>query len=203
MLTSFLHFSIRVFDHSSCGKASSAAIIDGFHSATALFKSQQLFSIRSKSGDWEGHSRTFSHSALVDMEVCLGLLSCWKFQCLICQQTALHSSLKWPGFSVNPYVINDHMINVASSWLWKQPHQWHTSMLYPGDGIPLVRRLGFSMPNIPPVHISKQFLFGLPKVWSLNSPWFILGHFRWSLGSRVECALESGHEVLLYSVHIL
>lgn len=98
MLTSFLHFSIGIFAHSSCAKASSS------------LKSHQRFSVGFKSDDWEGHSRTFQdlflNQALTDLAVCLGSLSCWRVlwsQGSISQQRASHSSLKWPGISENPW----------------------------------------------------------------------------------------------------
>lgn len=138
--------SIGIFAHSSCAKASSSLMFDGLRAATAFFKSHQRFSVGFKSGDREGHSRTFQdlflNQALIDLAVYLGSLSCWRVQ--------------WsPRFNFSTEGITFLLKMARYFWESMMPdtwsrfpvcatektsphHQWLTSMFDDGDGILLV-----------------------------------------------------------------
>ncbi len=71
-----------------CKNAPNLSDCEGISCAhcTALFRSPHRFSIGFRSGLWLGHSKTWiffwsSHS-FVDLDVCFGLLSCWKIKFL-------------------------------------------------------------------------------------------------------------------------
>ena len=73
-----------IFDHSSLQNISSSVRCDGFRAWTARYKSHHRCSIIFRSGDWDGHSRTFylflCMNSIVDFEWCLGSLSGWNIQ---------------------------------------------------------------------------------------------------------------------------
>ncbi len=64
--------------------SSRAVMFWGCRWATRTFNSLQRFSMRLRSGDWLGHSRTLKcflrNHSFVARAVCLGSLSCWKTQ---------------------------------------------------------------------------------------------------------------------------
>lgn len=168
MLTSFLHFSIGIFAHFSCAKASSSLMFDGLHVATAFFKSHQRFSrvLGFKSGDWDGHSRTFQdpflNQALLDLAVCLGSLSCWRVQWS--QGSISQHGHRIPPQNVLVFLsIHDagYTFKISSSCNRKTSahHHWPTSMFDRGDVILLVISQAVLMADIPLVRMSKQFQF--------------------------------------------
>ncbi len=81
-----VHLDLAIFAHSSLQKCSKSVRLRGHLLCTALFRSPHIFSIRFRSGLWLGHSKTsiffwWSHS-FVDLDVCFGLLPCWKMKFL-------------------------------------------------------------------------------------------------------------------------
>ncbi len=80
------HLDLAIFAHSSLQKCSKSVRLQGHLLCIALFRSPHRFSVGFRSGLWLGHSKTSiyfwrSHS-FVDLDVCFGLLLCWKMKFL-------------------------------------------------------------------------------------------------------------------------
>lgn len=163
LMWNFLHLFVGIFA-SSCTKTPSSMMFEVFCETTSFFKSHKRFSMRFKSGDWEGHSKTlqdlFLKQDLADLKMCLGSLFCWKVQ-----WSPRHF---WTEdipflFKMIPIFMGIHdvyyVVKIACSCIRKTfPHyQWPTSMLNCGVGILLVVILACLRPDIPLVHVSKQF----------------------------------------------
>ncbi len=75
------HLVFAIFAHSSLQKRSKSVRLRGHLLCTALFRSPHRFSIGFRSGLWLGHSKTYHllvKPFFVDLDVCFGLLLCWK-----------------------------------------------------------------------------------------------------------------------------
>ena len=156
-----------ILAHSSWAKTFTSQIFLGLRAAIALFKSHQRFSMGLKSGDCDGHPSIFQdffwNQALVDFEVCLGSLSCWKVQC----RQSFSFLTEGMTFFSQDFLILDwihlalHTLQVSSARGYEAApeHHWATTMLHCRQGDIFSVCFSLPPPDIPLIHRPQKFQF--------------------------------------------
>ncbi len=124
-MLSFCYLSTAVLAHSLTEKAFNLLI--GFHIATAFFKFNKIFSMRIKSGDLTGHSRTFyvrSLNQALSIFGCILWDECPARKSIDHHLQSLHQGItilaKWPDISRIHDVLHTFMIPLPATV--KHPH---------------------------------------------------------------------------------
>ncbi len=164
MLRSFGHLSNAILALSWPENPYRSLMIFGFHIATALFKFNQIFSMRFKSGDLIGHSRIFYDQSLnqawVDLDLSTDYQACTKDITILAKMAWYY---KEPMMS---FILSTFPLHATA----KIPYNncWSTSMFDHGDDVLLLISFAFFAPDMPLIQCSSLFT-SLHKTFIQNS----------------------------------